>query len=107
MYQQLSNTSNNIQIKFGNKVFELTEKEMECILNMSIYCTNKAIARVLHLSHRTVESYIDKVKTKLKCYHKSEIIPKLLLSEEFRQYLINQYSNTSISSQNVKDVLGK
>lgn len=87
------NYNNKFQIKFGDKPFGLTKKEMECIINMTIYNTNKAIARALQLSHRTVESYIKNIKFKLRCCHKSEILPKLLMSEEFRHYLAKQFSS--------------
>lgn len=56
----------------------LSPREVECIVHVLRGKTSKQIARVLKLSHRTVEFYIGRVKHKLYCNTKSELIEKVL-----------------------------
>ena len=54
----------------------LSHREMECIFYLIRKKSHKEIAKVLFLSHRTVTSYINNIKTKLQCDTQSQIIEK-------------------------------
>lgn len=56
----------------------LAPREIECIIYILRGKTSKQIARMLELSHRTVEFYISRLKNKLYCHTKSELIEKIL-----------------------------
>lgn len=53
---------------------ELTDREAECIFFILRGKTAKQIARILMLSHRTVEVYVENLKMKLKAQHRQELI---------------------------------
>lgn len=69
------NTQNNEGIM---DIYKLTKRQIECIYYLLRGCTAKQIGSVLHISCRTVESYLDDVKTKLRCNNRSELINKLI-----------------------------
>lgn len=52
----------------------LSKREWECATLILAGKTSKEIARVLKLSHRTIEDYIYRMKKKLNCKNKSELI---------------------------------
>ena len=45
--------------------------------------TARSIAEKLHLSSRTVESYLENIKNKLNCYQKTELLKK---AQELKDY---------------------
>lgn len=59
----------------------LSKRETECLFYLLDGCTAKEIAVALHLSHRTVEGYIENMKNKLGCSTASELIVKVLQNE--------------------------
>jgi DNA-binding CsgD family transcriptional regulator len=58
---------------------KLSKREAECIYNLSQGKTAKEIAKVLNLSFRTVEFYINNIKNKWGCSTRSELIDKALI----------------------------
>lgn len=52
----------------------LTSRESQCFFLLSRGYSAKAIGKILHISHRTVENHIDNIKLKLNIHSKSEII---------------------------------
>lgn len=56
----------------------ISPREIECISYILRGKTSKQIAKVLELSHRTVEFYVNRLKTKLHCRSKSELIERIL-----------------------------
>lgn len=64
--------SGNFNFKI-NQV-ELLQRENQCLAGWMLGLTAKQIATLLSLSHRTVESHLKSLKTKLKCQHRSEIV---------------------------------
>lgn len=56
--------------------YKLTKRESECLFYTLRGKTAKEIARILKLSPRTIEDYLDKVKMKFFCASKSELISK-------------------------------
>ena len=57
---------------------ELSPREMECLFYTLGGRTAKEIAHTLDLSARTIEHYLDNLKTKLNCNSKSELRRKLI-----------------------------
>ena len=55
----------------------LTSREVQCLRLLQQGKTAKQTAKKLHLSYRTVESYLDDVKSKLYVTNKSELLAKL------------------------------
>lgn len=77
--------------------FNLTEKQECCLFLMIRGKTAKEIAKILNLSHRTIEGHIDALKYKLNCQRKSEIIEKMLdngylyyIPKKIRENLLNK-----------------
>ncbi len=59
--------------------YHLSAREMECLFYLLRGQAVKAIAQVLQLSSRTVESYFERIKYKFHCLSKAELIEKALL----------------------------
>ena len=55
----------------------LSKRQYDCLIHLIHGKTTKEIARILDLSTRTVESYIETLKIKLNCYSKAQLIDKL------------------------------
>jgi len=55
---------------------QLSERELECLFLQIRGKTAKQIGDILGLSKRTVESYVDNIKTKMGCQNKSELLVK-------------------------------
>jgi len=58
----------------------LTKREAECVTYMIDGATAKQTAKILGISFRTVESYIQQIKEKLKCPNKEALISLLIES---------------------------
>jgi DNA-binding CsgD family transcriptional regulator len=56
--------------------YNLTERQLECLLHLVKGKSIKQIAKQLTLSPRTVEHYIETVKFKMKCESRAELIEK-------------------------------
>lgn len=54
--------------------YQFTTRETECLFLMIRGKTAKQIGKFLAISHRTVESYIEKIKQKMNVFSRSEII---------------------------------
>jgi LuxR family transcriptional regulator, quorum-sensing system regulator SolR len=52
----------------------LSPREIECLLHLLSFQTSKEIASIMNLSSRTIETYIDNVKSKLHVHSKSELV---------------------------------
>lgn len=59
---------------YNDKKIKLTKREMDCLRHIKSSLSAKEIARVMDISYRTVESYLENIKNKLQCHKKSEII---------------------------------
>lgn len=62
-----------------------TRRESECMVQMLKGKTISKVATTLKLSPRTVEFYLKKMKNKLECRTKSELIEKVLDSDFLQQ----------------------
>lgn len=56
----------------------LSERQSECLFHLIRGKTSKEIARILALSFRTIEHYIDQIKIKLNCDNKAALIEKAI-----------------------------
>lgn len=56
---------------------KLSRRELQCALHCREGRTAKETAEILNLSRRTVEYYLEKVKIKLDCTSKYQLITKL------------------------------
>lgn len=56
----------------------LSDRQKECLYYLTKGMTSKQIARVLQLSPRTVEHYIEFIKIKLGCFSRADLIEKIL-----------------------------
>jgi DNA-binding CsgD family transcriptional regulator len=55
----------------------LTKREIDCAYHFVMGKTNKEIAILLNISHRTVEEYSNNIKRKMNCRNKAELIATL------------------------------
>jgi LuxR family quorum-sensing system transcriptional regulator SolR len=53
---------------------KLTYREIECLRLLKNNVTSKIIANRLGISHRTVDTHVNNIKTKLDCHFESELI---------------------------------
>ncbi len=67
----------------SDKKIILTQRESEVIFHLLRGRTLKMIAKCLHISSRTVESHVNKVKGKFNCTSKSQLIERCLASGLF------------------------
>jgi len=58
------------------KNFNLSKRETQCLTLILKGKSMREIAGILHISRRTVETYIENIKDKLGCHTKSELISK-------------------------------
>ncbi len=92
-YQGLSeseinvNMTNNDSYKLNHNVLnykernvKFTKREIDCLRYLALGNTTKTIAKHLNISSRTIETYLVKIKLKLECSRKSEILDILLQS---------------------------
>lgn len=63
---------------FGNKY--LTKREFEVLKYVVLGYTAKKIGKCLNISYRTVETYIEILKTKLSCVPKADIMVNMVRS---------------------------
>lgn len=67
------NLPNKVQLTHD---ISLTKREIECLLLVSKGKTAKEVAKIMKISPRTVEFFINKCKSKLGCQFKSNLIEK-------------------------------
>jgi len=59
---------------------KLTKRELEVLKYVVLGYTAKKIGKVLNISYRTVESYMNIIKTKLNCDTKGEMVGMVIKS---------------------------
>lgn len=72
-----SGVRKRIPVIFLGRPGYVTSKEYQCISQLPLGLSYKQIANMLNLSHRTVEQYITRVKVRIGCRNRQDLI-KLL-----------------------------
>lgn len=67
-----------MQIPMQNGDVPLSQREYLCLVYLVQGKTNRVIGTILGLSHRTIEYYMDNLKTKFGCLRKKELLDKIL-----------------------------
>jgi len=65
-------------IKGKDRSFYFTYREAQCLSYLAKGNSSKQIGKILELSPRTVQSYLDKIKNKFNCNTRSELIQKAI-----------------------------
>lgn len=66
----------NFQEKILAMPFNFTKRELECLYYLCLGNTAKEIAKIMSISYRTVEIYIDKIREKTQTKNKTTIVAK-------------------------------
>ena len=69
---------NYYELNMGKDISYFTPREYAIVKHLFLGLSNKKIASNLSLSLRTIEDYIQKIKNKLKCSHKHNIINTII-----------------------------
>lgn len=59
----------------------LCRRDVQCLVYLLMGKSPKQIGRILNISHRTVESYIQQLRERVKCHNRSALIEKILTSQ--------------------------
>lgn len=70
-------SNNNFVFTIDNKMVKLSKREIECLFYLKQGMGTKKMARLLEISPRTVESYIEALKLKLNCKSRIEVVGKV------------------------------
>lgn len=73
------------KLNLGEYSVWLTSREIQCVLFLMQGKSAKETARLMNISHRTVEGYIDTIKVKLGCRTKLELLSLAYMSELVKQ----------------------
>jgi DNA-binding CsgD family transcriptional regulator len=77
------NTDKNYyEFTMGKEIAYFTPREYAIVKNLFLGLSTKKIASNLSLSSRTIEDYVQKIKNKLKCGHKHNIINTIMLYDK-------------------------
>jgi DNA-binding CsgD family transcriptional regulator len=87
--ENLLDTQSIIVTELSNRKIKLSKREAECALLLVSGKSAKQIADELSRSKRTVEVFLNNLKTKFNCYSKSELISKLFKSDLLYCFLSN------------------
>ncbi|MBX9786962.1 MAG: helix-turn-helix transcriptional regulator [Alphaproteobacteria bacterium] len=92
------NSLKKISLCIEGNYYSFSYREMQCLIPTIKGKTSKEIARLLNLSPRSVEKYIDNVKNKMKCKGRGEMIEKIFRCYEFHFFLFSEaFSKDKIS----------
>lgn len=62
----------------ANSDIDLTQREQQCLLHALKGLTAKRIAKLINISHRTVETHLENIRRKYGCSNKLELLAKIL-----------------------------
>lgn len=79
----LNNQKKKFSFFYGNKKISLSSRQLQCIILILQRKTNKQIAKVLHLSPRTIEDYLITIKQKFDCTERHQLLNRVLSMCEF------------------------
>jgi DNA-binding CsgD family transcriptional regulator len=78
LFLQSTGIESTVMSQFLQKFERLTPRENECLGYLLKESTTANIAAAMNISIRTAETHIERIKTKLHCRTKNELIIKLL-----------------------------
>lgn len=82
---------NRVTLNINGFDCSLSRREMECLIPTIKGKTSKEIARMLSLSPRSVEKYIDNIKMKLHCDSRGQMMEKIFQCSDIRSLLFNEH----------------
>lgn len=95
MRKKIKNTRYYLDAKYPGIYF--TKRELQCMQCFIVGFTNMRTAEVLNLSARTIESYLTKMKEKLACKTKRQLIEKVYSSSfNLKLKRVVKYKTTEI-----------
>ena len=74
----ISKSAKKTELKHTNLLKQLSKRELQALKLFLQGYTISQVADVIHLSPRTIEMYLQKLKEKLHCESKSELIMKAI-----------------------------
>lgn len=77
-----------IEFENGNKV-KITNREIDCLSHLLQNRNAAETAKIMNLSRRTVESYLDNIRLKLNCDSKSELYQQIVSDKYLRVLRLN------------------
>jgi DNA-binding CsgD family transcriptional regulator len=78
--KHIKSNNNKKTFTITDQIEKLSKREAQCLFYILRGKMYKEIAGILHVSTRTIESYVESIKIKLDCHNKSEIIDKALVN---------------------------
>lgn len=84
-YREITEKSTYDDEDFFKKI--LSPKQLECLIYLAKGMTTKRIASSMNISGRTVDSHIEKLKEKLDCYSKQDLLTKVWKSDFIKSIL--------------------
>ncbi len=94
-FNQEFNCSHNFTFFLNGQYISFSPRQRQCLALLYRGKTAKEIGRVLSLSHRTVEYYLDHIKMKLGCHTRNELI-ELLASHKAERSMFIELSDEEI-----------
>lgn len=89
--EQPISLSKSLTLHVEEKSYQVSSREIECLLHTIVGASAKQVARQLGISPRTVETYLEQLKIKFECRSKLALIGKLA-SNTLILKLLNQHS---------------
>lgn len=83
----LQDIKGNALAKWLNQHESLTARETECLSLLLIHATTAELANALQISKRTAETHLERIKYKLKCTSKQELMIKMAHVSEITPFL--------------------
>jgi len=70
--------SNRYYLKSNDEETYLTRRELQCLTHLFFGRSAKETAAILNVSVKTVESYLEGIRPKLKCYSRSQLVELII-----------------------------
>lgn len=68
-------------LTYNGQLYYFSVRKTQCLFYLSLGYTTKEIGKLLHISPRTVETYLDQIRFMFGCRNKIELVTKLDLKE--------------------------
>lgn len=81
-----ANNTSHYKVLCGNSTVRLTRRQAQCLFYLIHGKTAKETARIISISNRTVEVYLNQIREKVGCDYKQAIIEKLNIVDFLTNY---------------------